>query len=111
MIGKEDNKYLLKVAFSALSFLLAPLPMLLLQRPWTAPLFALHTDYVSVKQTKCVRNQRIHSQLMIFVYASQFSNNLCTKSKIFDQSVQQETYCAHCTGLSDAPRFLSIQIL
>ena len=33
MIGKEDNKYLLNVVFSALSFLLAPLALLLLRRP------------------------------------------------------------------------------
>ena len=35
MIGKEDYKQLLNVVFSALSFLLAPLALLLLRRPWT----------------------------------------------------------------------------
>ena len=34
MIGKEDNKCLLNVVFSALSFLLAPLVLLLLRFPW-----------------------------------------------------------------------------
>ena len=34
MIGKEDNKFLLNVVFNALSFLLAPLTLLLVRRPW-----------------------------------------------------------------------------